>query len=959
MKRLVPCLPGFLLLLFFLLVAGVDAFAHRLLQSGSELDYPPFALVTPTGEAEGFSVELLKAVVQSVDMDVNFHTGPWQRIKQELIDGKIDVLPFVSDTKERAQYFDFTIPYVKMHGTIFVRKGDKRIRGENDLKDKEVVVMQGDVSHEYALRRNLSNHLVLTKDFAEAFRLLASGRHDAVIAQQIVGWQLVRQLGLSNLVDVSVLHDQSLRPFGKPLADFEQKFCIAVRKGDSELLALLNEGLATVIANGTYDALYAKWFGPILPARAVDPTALARALAFTLVPCLLLLSLAGLWYLRREVRRKTLSLRQEIEERKRVEAELRIIADSIYDWEYWRAPDGGYLWVSPSCQTMTGYTAQQFTGESAQKILHMVHPEDKPIWERHLLEVDSRHPEHRELDLRIVTAAGEVVWISHTCKPIFDADGTYRGRRGCNRDITRRKWAEAALAQSEERYRLLFANAGDAIYLSDADGRLVDVNEEASRQTGFSREELTRMAVYDVDANETAQSFATFTRELATHNSWAFEAQHRQKGGDVFPVEIKGVRLDTKAGPLVMGIVRNISERKLAETKLLAMKERAEAASKSKSEFLANMSHEIRTPLNGVLGMLQLLQLTEPTAEQQEYLLGAVKSAKRLTRLLADILDLSRIEAGKMRIDQVPWTMDSLRESILELFWPAAREKGLALDFTIDPGIAPRLLGDEARVRQILFNLVGNALKFTDQGSVTVTATPLSGTGRADARILFRVRDTGIGISDAELSSIFDPFVQAEDSYTRPFQGAGLGLSIVRKLVRLMHGALAVDNTPGEGTTIYLVLPFGLPRAAADLSADAASSGPPRDTMPLRILIAEDDDTSRVAGRRMLEKRGHAVTTAVDGQDALNILEKQDFDLILMDIQMPVLDGVAAVRAIRGSGTFDDKAGIPIIAMTSYAMAGDREKFLAAGLDDYIAKPVDAAELNNVVARVMALKRQV
>ena len=356
--------------------------------------------------------------------------------------------------------------------------------------------------------------------------------------------------------------------------------------------------------------------------------------------------------------------------------------------------------------------------------------------------------------------------------------------------------------------------------------------------------------------------------------------------------------------------------------------------------------------------MLQLVKATSLDEEQKEYILTAIKSSRRLTGLLSDILDLSRVEAGRLVLQKEEFTMERQKESVLELFSVAARQKSLSLEFSIDQRIPPTLIGDGARLRQILFNLVGNAIKFTEKGSIRVQVSALSAPRPDFVRVLFMVEDTGIGIPDDRMEHLFEPFVQGEGAYVREHQGAGLGLSIVSKLVRLMGGDLSIGDTEGGGATIYLSLPFTLPGAracpaekAGQVTGHLASASP---SAPLRILFAEDDDMNLLGGQRLLEKSGYVVTPARDGQEALERLAEQDFDLVLMDIQMPVMDGLEATRAIRASNSFGSKSRVPIIAMTAYAMTGDREKFLDAGMDGYIAKPVDIEELKRVIKGVLA-----
>ncbi len=385
---------------------------------------------------------------------------------------------------------------------------------------------------------------------------------------------------------------------------------------------------------------------------------------------------------------------------------------------------------------------------------------------------------------------------------------------------------------------------------------------------------------------------------------------------------------------------------------LVSAKEAAEAASKAKSAFLANMSHEIRTPLNGVMGMLQLLKSTLLANEQQEYVDAAMEATRRLNALLSDLLDLSLIEAGKMALRKADFEIESLRRAILTLFSRAAEEKGLSLSFHIFPGVPPVLSGDSPRLQQLLFNLTGNAIKFTDKGAVRIEVSTLPFHRQGEIRLLFTVTDTGIGIPIDLQHRVFDPFVQAEESYTRSYQGAGLGLSIVKRLVGLMDAELSLDSAEDQGTSIRLSIPFspasGLTPATSECPATLT-----RMDRRLRILVADDDAISRLSTLRMLEKCGHETAPALNGEEALILLAQTPFDLILMDVQMPVMDGVETAKAIREGRLGPDMARIPIIALTAFAMAGDKERIMGAGMNGYLAKPVELDALRIALAEIL------
>ena len=383
------------------------------------------------------------------------------------------------------------------------------------------------------------------------------------------------------------------------------------------------------------------------------------------------------------------------------------------------------------------------------------------------------------------------------------------------RDITEQKRSEEKLKHSERTYREIFNAITDALYIHDIrTGDILDVNDTMLKMYGYTRDELPGLSLGDLSAREgpyTNEEVAGLIKRAAVGETVVFEWCNRTKEGDFFYSENILKHVIIAGQERIMAIVRDITDRKQAEAALLAAKEQAEAANQAKSEFLANMSHEIRTPLNGIMGMMQLLRTTSLDPEQDKYVQLTEISAHRLTRLLSDILDLSRVEAGMLMIHEAEFEVSELGQSVTDLFMVMARDKGFELNCHIDPAIPAKLIGDEARIRQILFNLVGNALKFTDKGAVHLQMTSLSPAKGGDTRVLFSVMDTGIGIPDDKVDGLFKPFVQVDGSYTRSYQGAGLGLAIVRRLVELMNGNIHVESSLGQGTTVHVVLPFKLP----------------------------------------------------------------------------------------------------------------------------------------------------
>ena len=539
---------------------------------------------------------------------------------------------------------------------------------------------------------------------------------------------------------------------------------------------------------------------------------------------------------------------------------------------------------------------------------------------------------------------GELFWVDSTIVPFRNSQGKVERFIAIQSDITALQRAQEQLAQSEQRFRSLFENSPVAYQALDHEGRIVEVNDKYCHWLGYPRDKLLGVGFDQLLSDDLKPRFAELFSVYAINKRGARELRLINRQGQIIDALCEcRVQMNAQGyHELTHCILVDVSELRRAQREI-------EAAARAKSDFLSAMSHEIRTPFNGILGMVDLLDDSTLNTEQRGDLQTIRDCGHTLLNLLNDILDVSKIEAGKLTLEHIAFDWREWVHGNLALFTAKAREKGLLLREELDESLPSYWQGDPHRLRQILLNLLGNAVKFTAQGEIVLRVEKSPET---PDYIRISISDTGIGMTPETLNKLFQPFSQGDSSVARHYGGTGLGLVICKRLVELMGGQISVTSTPGVGSTFWFELPLQPAMPESATQEDTLLVTPSPSAAGLHILLVEDNPVNQKVALLMLEKLGWdlRVTLANNGQQAVEKIQCERYDLILMDCQMPGMDGYEATRQIRAQQRQTGQAATPIIAMTANAMPHDRQACIDAGMDDYLAKPVSYLALQQTLA---------
>jgi PAS domain S-box-containing protein len=610
---------------------------------------------------------------------------------------------------------------------------------------------------------------------------------------------------------------------------------------------------------------------------------------------------------------------------------------------------GNIVEYNQAAEMIFGYKRKEVMGQSmSELIIPETYRKQHLMGMQRFLDSGEATIINQRLELEALHKSGRVFPVEFTVSLIENNDKIFF--TSFIRDITE---------QANDKKELLLANAAfeshEAIFVCDKNNKILRVNKAFTEITGYSSEEILGKNPNLLSSGfHDSQFYSKFYQSIKDNGRWEGEIYNKRKNGDIFPEWLAITVVKNKKGDTINYVAHfvDITKRKSAEQELKRAIKAAEQANEAKSHFLATMSHEIRTPMNAVLGTINLLKDTPINNEQRIYIDTAHQSAEALLHIINDILDFSKIDADKLIIESSSFSIKDLINLCAQMLNVNAKNRDNTIQTYIDPKIPDRLISDSKRIKQILLNLISNAIKFTENGDITISVTPVN-ISKENVTLDFSVSDTGIGMKKSSLANLFNPFYQVEQNKNRSYEGTGLGLAISKKLIDLLGGDIGVESEENKGSHFWFTLTLDIDKSSENLSEMTKANKDIEASINNNILLVEDSFANVVVARAILEKSGYQVDIAENGFQAiekleLNSPEQHYYDLILMDMMMPKMDGIEATKHIRQMP--EPISQTPIIAMTANAIKGDKEKCLEAGMNDYIAKPYDAKDFLNKVS---------
>jgi PAS domain S-box-containing protein len=929
----------------------LSIFSTEKIKVGSEENYYPFSYMTNSQISKGLNFELTKAIAKVSDLDVEFVYKPFAELRTMLENGEIDAIAGMYFSEERQKAFDFSQNYFIIHHAIFKSSGMKDIQTIEDLKDMKIVLMESDITHDYIIENNLTEKITTVRSEKEALMLLSDNFIGYSILAEYPALYWIDELGIENVE----MTGEKILPF---------KYCYAVKKGNSDLLFKLSEGLSVIKDNGAYDDIYEDWMGKYIPDETVIITKRRYLLTGLSIALILLIIIAFIvFFFRKEVRKRTRELRGEIRVRESAESKLAeqnehlssILKNATHYGIYRTKTDKNYsktdvVFCSPSLTDIIGIDEKDLY--NFEKWFDYIYPEDLPK----VIESNQRgyFPPFRFNEIfRVVNPEKGVRWCSISSNGItFKDDPTkIEYANGIIMDITEQKHAEFALLESREHFKALFDNSMNAILISDDNGNYTSVNPAAVELFGYSEEEFNKMNVKDIQDASLYTPYKNYEEHLKKGKTFG-ELFFLDKFGNKKIAEYHKVRIMKNFN---VSIMTEITERIKSEMGLKEALEQAEKANRAKSEFLANMSHEIRTPMNGIIGFSEILMNSEISSHEKKYIEYILTSARNLLYIINDILDFSKIESGAVHIMEVRTDVRELIHDTVTLLKASNKNEKVKLNERIDQKIPNYLIADSVKLNQIITNLISNALKFTEAGEVNLILTLIEDIDDT-CQIKFEITDTGIGIEESKKKEILKAFTQADSTITRKYGGTGLGLSITNSLIKLMGGQLDIFSEVGNGSAFSFILGF-----KKSLEDDAAIDQERKLQIndlniferDIVILIAEDNMINRALAKTVISNHfpNSRILEAEDGEKCVQLYKNNNPDIILMDLHMPNLDGIKATRMIRI--VEGDKSRVPIIGLTADIKSEKRQLALDNGMDDLLTKPLERDKLKSVLVALL------